>query len=71
MATMLQFALQLVFPRLFNLVPRVTFSPPQTVAELTANGVQSVQQAIVEQAQKLLELHTVREPIVAPTLLRG
>ncbi len=71
MATMLQFALQLVFPRLFNLAPRVTFSPPRTMAELTTNGTQSVQQAIVEQAQKLLALHTVHEPIVAPTPLRG
>ena len=70
MATILQFALQLIFPRLFNLVPRVTFSPPRSMAELTANGAQSVQQAIVEQAQKLLEMHTVREHLVAPTLLR-
>lgn len=70
-AVILQMALQLVFPRLFKVVPRVTFSPPQTLADLTANGAQSVQQAIVEQAQKLLDLHTAREPIVEPTLLRA
>ncbi len=71
MATMLQFALQLIFPRMFNLVPRVTFSAPQTMAELTAGGAQSVQQSIVEQAQRLLALHTVRDHIVQPTFLRA
>lgn len=71
LAVMLQMALQLVFPRLFNLVPRITFGPPQTVADLTANGMHSVQQAIVEQAQKLLDLHTGRDPIVEPTLLHA
>ncbi len=71
LAILLQMALQLAFPRLFNVVPRITFSPAQTVAELTADGMQSVQEAIVAHAQQLLDLHAVRQPIFEPVLVRA
>lgn len=57
---------------MFNLVRTRRLSTRRgPMAELTASGAQSVQQSIVEQAQRLLALHTVRDHIVQPTFLRA
>lgn len=60
-ATSMQVGLQFGFPWLFNLVPRVTFSSPATVAELTAGG-QSLHEAVISRARQMLPLHTANAP---------
>jgi hypothetical protein len=70
LAGSIQMALQLLFPRLFHLVPRVSFSQPLTLRDLTQDGSKSVQQAIIDQAKGLLHLHTVDQPIVPPVALQ-
>lgn len=60
-ATSVQVALQFASPSLFNLAPRVTFSAPATVAELTADGA-SVHEAIIARARQMLPLHSPNAP---------
>ncbi len=69
LAGTIQMALQMVFPRLFHLTPRVSFSRPLSLRELTQEGGRSVQQAIIAQAQGLLHLHTPETPVVPPIAL--
>jgi len=70
LAGTIQMAMQLLFPRLFNIIPRVSFSRPFELAELTDDGARSVQRGIIEQAQSLLHLHTADTPVVPPLLLQ-
>lgn len=65
-ATSVQVALQFGFPWMFNLVPRITFSAPVTVAELTAGGA-SVHEAVIARARQMLPLHEPGAP-AAPLL---
>lgn len=60
-ATSVQVALQFASPSFFNLVPRITFSAPATVAELTASGA-SVREAVVARARQMLPLHAPSAP---------
>ena len=70
LAQTVQLALQMLFPRLIDLVPRITFGPAMTLADLTQDGAQNVQQGVIEQAKRLLHLHTPAGPLVQPVFLR-
>jgi 1-acyl-sn-glycerol-3-phosphate acyltransferase len=65
----IQMALQMIFPRRFNLVPRLTFSQPMSLRDLTQGGTRTVQRGIIEEAQALLQLHKGDTPIVPPMAL--
>jgi hypothetical protein len=65
-----QMALQVLFPRLFNIVPRVTFSAPLTLKEMTSDGP-GIRESIIRQAERLLDVHKVQTPVVPPIALRA
>jgi len=62
LATSIQVGLQFGFPRLFNIVPRVTFGPAQTVEELTLDGALSIHAAAIARARQMLPLHAPGAP---------
>lgn len=70
LAGSVQMALQILFPRWFNLVPRISFSDPLTLREMTTGRASTVREAIIRQAERWLELHTLQQPVVPPLALR-
>lgn len=62
LATSIQVGLQFAFTKLFTIVPRVTFAPPQTLEELTANGAIPLQEAVIARARQMLRLHAADAP---------
>lgn len=69
LAVSVQMVLQFRFPRLFHIVPRISFGVPMTLAQLTGNGQCTIKDAIIEQARALLPLHQPGAPGVRPLLL--
>jgi hypothetical protein len=58
-AEFLQVAQQLLLPKSFSLLPRVSFAPPVSAHQLqTSEGSRSVLQSVIEKAQELLAEHT-------------
>lgn len=62
LATSIQVGLQFGFPRLFTIVPRVTFGPAQTIDELTFGGSVSIHDAVIARARQMLPLHAPNAP---------
>lgn len=57
LAQTFQMALQLLFPRLFHLTPRITFSRTFTLEELTSAGSHGAQRGIIAVAQQMVDRH--------------
>lgn len=70
LAGSIQMAVQILFPRWFNLVPRISFSDPMTLGEMTKGNASTVREAIIRQAERWLELHALQRPVVEPLHLR-
>jgi 1-acyl-sn-glycerol-3-phosphate acyltransferase len=65
-AQILQMSLQMLLPGRLGLNPRVTYSPPLSMSDLTGDGEMTIQQGLVAHARSLLELHTPQAPSVSP-----
>lgn len=67
LATSIQVGLQFAFPKLFTIVPRITFGRAETLEELTSGGAASIHAAAIARARQMLPLHATDAPTL-PTI---